>query len=173
MMKPSVSASFYGPYVVMQKFQIIFHGNSIPKEKAYAVVIGAGVVAKAAARQLAMRHGREVVVIESAPTFGTRTRNSEVVHSGIYYPRNSLKALFCVRGRQLPYKYCKEHEIPHLRIGKLIVATGLSGIPKLNLLMTRGVENGVQGLKMMEGHEATTMEPELQCVKALSSPTSG
>ncbi|XP_073132428.1 L-2-hydroxyglutarate dehydrogenase, mitochondrial [Henckelia pumila] len=149
--------------------------DSIPKEKADAVVIGAGVVGIAVARELAMRHGRDVVVIESAPTFGTGTssRNSEVIHAGIYYPRNSLKALFCVRGRQLMYEYCKEHEIPHLQIGKLIVATGLSEIPKLNLLMTRGVENGVERLRMMEGHEATRMEPELQCMKALLSPVSG
>lgn len=149
--------------------------DSIPKEKADAVVIGAGVVGIAVARALAMRHGRDVVVIESAPTFGTGTssRNSEVIHAGIYYPRNSLKALFCVRGRQLLYKYCKEHETPHQQIGKLIVATSSSEIPKLNLLMTRGVENGVDGLRMMEGHEATRMEPELQCMKALLSPVSG
>lgn len=84
-----------------------------------------------------------------------------------------MQALFCVRGRTLLYKYCKEHEIPHQQIGKLIVATSSSEIPKLNLLMTRGVENGVEGLRMMEGHEATRMEPELQCMKALLSPVSG
>lgn len=79
----------------------------------------------------------------------------------------------CVRGRQLLYKYCKQHDIPHKQIGKLIVATGPSEVPKLNTLMTRGIENGVEGLKLMEGHEATRMEPELQCLKALLSPASG
>ncbi|KAG8372049.1 hypothetical protein BUALT_Bualt12G0026200 [Buddleja alternifolia] len=149
--------------------------KSVPREKADAVVIGAGVVGIAVARELAMKLGREVLVIESGPTFGTgsSSRNSEVIHAGIYYPMNSLKALFCVKGRHLLYKYCKEHDIPHQQIGKLIVATGPSEIPKLNELMTRGVENGVEGLRMMEGHEATQMEPELQCKKALLSPASG
>ncbi|XP_022847854.1 L-2-hydroxyglutarate dehydrogenase, mitochondrial isoform X2 [Olea europaea var. sylvestris] len=125
--------------------------KSVSKEKVDAVVIGAGVVGIAIARELAVNHGREVIVLESASTFGTGTssRNSEVIHAGIYYPPNSLK------------------------IGKLIVATGPSEVPKLNTLMTRGIENGVEGLKLMEGHEATRMEPELQCLKALLSPASG
>lgn len=149
--------------------------KSVAKEKVDAVVIGAGVVGIAIARELAMNRGREVIVLESASTFGTGTssRNSEVIHAGIYYPPNSLKALLCVKGRQLLYKYCKQHDIPHKQIGKLIVATGSSEVPKLNTLMTRGIENGVEGLKLMEGHEATRMEPELQCVKALLSPASG
>lgn len=71
------------------------------------------------------------------------------------------------------YKYCKDHEIPHKQIGKLIVATGLSEVPRLSALMTRGIQNGVEDLRMMEGYEATTLEPELQCVKALWSPSSG
>ncbi|XP_006351259.1 L-2-hydroxyglutarate dehydrogenase, mitochondrial isoform X2 [Solanum tuberosum] len=82
-------------------------------------------------------------------------------------------ASFCVRGKELLYKYCKDHEIPHKQIGKLIVATGLSEVPRLSTLMTRGIQNGVEGLRMMEGYEATTLEPELQCVKALWSPSSG
>jgi len=73
----------------------------------------------------------------------------------------------------LLYKYCKDHEIPHKQIGKLIVATGLSEVPRLSALMTRGIQNGVEDLRMMEGYEATTLEPELQCVKALWSPSSG
>ncbi|KAK6124873.1 hypothetical protein DH2020_041384 [Rehmannia glutinosa] len=96
--------------------------KSVPIETVDAVVIGAGVVGIAVARELAVKLGREVLVIESGPTFGTgsSSRNSEVIHAGIYYPRNSLKALFCVRGRHLLYKYCKEHDIPHKQIGKLI-----------------------------------------------------
>ncbi|KAL2464622.1 FAD-dependent oxidoreductase family protein [Forsythia ovata] len=149
--------------------------KSVAKEKVDVVVIGAGVVGIAIARELAMKHGREVIVLESASTFGTGTssRNSEVIHAGIYYPPNSLKAHLCVRGRQLLYKYCKQHDIPYKQIGKLIVATGSSEIPKLNTLMARGFENGVEGLKLMEGCEAMRMEPELQCVKALLSPASG
>ncbi|XP_031270836.1 L-2-hydroxyglutarate dehydrogenase, mitochondrial isoform X1 [Pistacia vera] len=144
------------------------------KEKVDCVVIGAGVVGIAIARELALK-GREVLVLDSAPTFGTGTssRNSEVIHAGIYYPQNSLKAMFCVRGRKLLYKYCSEHEVPHKQIGKLIVATGPLEIPKLNKLLKCGTQNGVDGLRMLEGFEAMKMEPELQCVKALLSPASG
>lgn len=139
------------------------------------MVIGAGIVGIAVAKELSVNHGREVLVVDSAPIFGTGTssRNSEVIHAGIYYPPNSLKASFCVRGKELLYKYCKDHEIPHKQMGKLIVATGLSEVPNLSALMTRGIQNGVEGLRMMEGYEATTLEPELQCVKALWSPSSG
>ncbi|KAH9738621.1 L-2-hydroxyglutarate dehydrogenase [Citrus sinensis] len=122
------------------------------KEKVDCVVIGAGVVGIAVARELALK-GREVLVLDSGPTFGTGTssRNSEVIHAGIYYPLNSLK----------------------VKIGKLIVATRPLEIPKLNDLMKRGTANGVHGLRMLEGFEAMKMEPELQCVKALLSPASG
>ncbi|GAV80112.1 DAO domain-containing protein [Cephalotus follicularis] len=148
--------------------------TTIPKEKVDCVVIGAGVVGIAVARELAMK-GREVLVLDSGPTFGTATssRNSEVIHAGIYYPHKSLKTAFCVRGRELLYKYCSEHEIPHKQIGKLIVATGSVEIPKLNHLMNCGIQNGVNGLRMLEGFEAMRLEPELHCVKALLSPLSG
>ncbi|XP_058196194.1 L-2-hydroxyglutarate dehydrogenase, mitochondrial [Rhododendron vialii] len=146
-----------------------------PRERVDCVVIGAGVVGLAVARELSVNLKRQVLVIDSAPTFGTGTssRNSEVIHAGIYYPPNSLKALFCVRGRELMYKYCEKHDIPHKQVGKLIVATGSSEIPKLDILMNRGIENGVNGLRMMEGYEAMKIEPELQCMKALLSPLSG
>ncbi|KAI4300969.1 hypothetical protein L6164_034293 [Bauhinia variegata] len=149
-------------------------GASVPKEKVDCVVIGAGVVGIAVARALAIK-GREVLVIESAPTFGTGTssRNSEVIHAGIYYPRNSFKAIFCVRGRDLLYEHCSRHDIPHKQIGKLIVATQSSEIPKLNNIMNCGDQNGVNGLRMMDGLEAMRMEPELQCVKAILSPLTG
>ncbi|CAH9100764.1 unnamed protein product [Cuscuta europaea] len=147
----------------------------VRKERVDAVVVGAGVVGIAVARELAVKQGREVLVIDSAPTFGTGTssRNSEVIHAGIYYPPQSLKARFCARGKELMYKYCKDHGIPHKEIGKLIVATGSSDIPKLNALLARGIENGVDGLKMIEAYEARRFEPELQCAKALWSPSSG
>ncbi|CAH2063930.1 unnamed protein product [Thlaspi arvense] len=148
--------------------------ETIAKERVDTVVIGAGVVGLAVARELSIR-GREVLILDAASSFGTVTssRNSEVVHAGIYYPPNSLKAKLCVRGRELLYRYCSEHEIPHRKIGKLIVATGSSEIPKLDLLMHLGTQNRVSGLRMMEGFEAMRMEPHLRCVKALLSPESG
>ncbi|GAB4851826.1 L-2-hydroxyglutarate dehydrogenase, mitochondrial [Ancistrocladus abbreviatus] len=150
--------------------------NSIPKEKVDCVVVGAGIVGIAIARELALAFkGRQVLVVESASTFGTGTssRNSEVIHAGFYYPANSLKAVFCVKGREMMYRYCSEHGVPHKQLGKLIVATRESEIPKLNELLIRGTENGVNGLRIIESSEATRMEPELQCVKALFSPVSG
>ncbi|CAA7389030.1 unnamed protein product [Spirodela intermedia] len=148
--------------------------EGVAKETADAVVIGAGVVGIAVARELALK-GRDVLVLESAPTFGTGTssRNSEVVHAGIYYPRDSLKAKLCVRGRELLYRYCSDREIPHSQIGKLIVATGAAEIPNLEYLLRRGAENGVEGLRILEGSEAMRLEPELLCVKALLSTCSG
>ncbi|XP_011075387.1 L-2-hydroxyglutarate dehydrogenase, mitochondrial isoform X1 [Sesamum indicum] len=177
-MKPDTATKIFRALLAAGRKPRLFSTEqykSVPTETTDAVVIGAGVVGIAVARELAMKLAREVLVIESAATFGTgsSSRNSEVIHAGIYYPRNSLKAAFCVRGRQLLYKYCEEHHIPHKQIGKLIVATGSSEISKLDLLMTRGIENGVEGLRMMDGHEATRMEPELQCLKALLSPASG
>ncbi|KAI3870438.1 hypothetical protein MKX03_012717 [Papaver bracteatum] len=146
----------------------------VPKERVDCVVIGAGVVGIAVARELALK-GRDVLVIESGSTFGTGTssRNSEVIHAGIYYPCNSLKADFCVRGRKLLYNYCADHEVPYKQIGKLIVATRTSEIPKLVDLQNHGIENGVEGLRMIDGIEAMRIEPELRCVKALLSPVSG
>lgn len=148
--------------------------DSVPKERVECVVIGAGVVGIAVARALALK-GREVLVVESAPTFGTGTssRNSEVIHAGIYYPLNSFKAIFCVRGREMLYEYCSKHDIPHKQIGKLIVATRSSEIPKLNDILNCGIQNGVDGLKIVDGVEAMKMEPELQCVEAILSPLTG
>ncbi|XP_028766726.1 L-2-hydroxyglutarate dehydrogenase, mitochondrial isoform X3 [Neltuma alba] len=150
------------------------YSDSNPREKVDCLVIGAGVVGLAVARALALK-GREVLVVESASTFGTATssRNSEVIHAGIYYPRNSFKARFCVRGREMLYEYCSKNDIPHKQTGKLIVASRSSEISKLNDIMNRGIQNGVDGLRMMDGSEAVRMEPELQCVKAILSPLSG
>ncbi|GAB2267064.1 L-2-hydroxyglutarate dehydrogenase, mitochondrial [Dionaea muscipula] len=150
------------------------NSSSIPKEEVDCVVIGAGIVGIAVARELALK-GRQVLVLESASTFGTATssRNSEVIHAGIYYPPNSLKAVFCVKGRKMMYRYCSEHGVPHKQLGKLIVATRGSEVPKLNELLIRGTENGVVDLRMIDASEAKKMEPELQCVQALLSPASG
>lgn len=148
--------------------------SGAPREAADAVVVGAGVVGLAAARALAMA-GREVVVVEAAPSFGTGTssRNSEVIHAGIYYPPRSLKARLCVRGKEMLYKYCEERGVAHKRISKLIVATGAAEVPKLDMLLRNAKENGVDDLQLMEGSEAMEMEPELRCLKALLSPSTG
>ncbi|XVE90711.1 hypothetical protein DITRI_Ditri20bG0099100 [Diplodiscus trichospermus] len=160
--------------LVKRRIHLPSNTRNVPKEKAECVVIGSGIVGLAVARELSLK-GKEVLVLDSAPTFGTATssRNSEVIHAGIYYLPDSLKARFCVRGRQLLYQYCSQRGIPHKQIGKLIVATGVSEIPKLNQLFNRGIQNGVEGLRMLDASEAIKMEPELHCVKALLSPASG
>ncbi|XP_020580380.1 L-2-hydroxyglutarate dehydrogenase, mitochondrial isoform X1 [Phalaenopsis equestris] len=148
--------------------------SGVPTEPADAVVIGAGVVGLAVARELALK-GRDVLVVEAASTFGsgTSSRNSEVIHAGIYYPLQSLKAVLCVKGKELLYKYCSDRGIPHKQLGKLIVATRASEISKLEQILKSGTENGIEDLRMMEGSLAMEMEPELHCIKALLSPSSG
>lgn len=138
------------------------------------VVIGAGVVGLAVARALAAR-GREVIVLEAAEAIGvgTSSRNSEVIHAGIYYPRGSLKATLCVRGREMLYDYCAERGVPHQRCGKLLVATARNQIPQLEAIMARGKENGVLDLMRISGEEAQALEPALQCVEAVFSPQTG
>ena len=138
------------------------------------VVIGAGVVGLAVARELAMA-GREVIVLEATDMIGSETssRNSEVIHAGIYYPKNSLKARFCVEGRKRLYQYCAEHGVPHRRCGKLIVATLGEQIDTLKGIGAAAAANGVDDMQWLGGNEATAMEPELNCVAALHSPSTG
>jgi len=138
------------------------------------VVIGAGVVGLAVARALA-RAGREVVVLEKEAAIGTEisARNSEVIHAGIYYPPGSLKGRFCVAGRQALYAYCESHGVNHRRAGKLIVATTPREIGQLEQLMAHGQANGVVDLRMISSNEAIGMEPNLRCVAALHSPSTG
>ncbi|CAH2777053.1 MAG: Aminobutyraldehyde dehydrogenase (EC [uncultured Paraburkholderia sp.] len=134
------------------------------------VVVGAGVVGLAVARALAAR-GREVIVLEAAEAIGvgTSSRNSEVIHAGIYYPRGSLKATLCVRGREMLYDYCVERHVPHARCGKLLVATSNNQIPQLDGIMHKGRENGVLDLMRISGSEAQALE----CVAAVFSPQTG
>jgi L-2-hydroxyglutarate oxidase LhgO len=143
-------------------------------EKIDCVVIGAGVVGLACARALALA-GREVIVLEAAGSIGTETssRNSEVIHTGIYYPPGSAKAVSCVRGRQLLYRYCEEHGVAHRRCGKLIVATAAEQIATLHKIQTHAAGNGVRDLRLLAADEARAMEPELRCVAALHSPSTG
>lgn len=137
-------------------------------------VIGAGVVGLAIARELAQR-GREVVVIEAAGAIGTgiSSRNSEVVHAGLYYPAGSLKARLCVRGKALLYDYCAARGIAHRRCGKLVVATRPQDVARLEALAASGTANGVDDLRLLGRTEALALEPALQAAGALLSPSSG
>ena len=138
------------------------------------VVVGAGVVGLAVARALALQ-GREVMVLEAADAIGTGTssRNSEVIHAGLYYPAGSLKARLCVQGREMLYAYCAERGVPHGRCGKLIVATAAEQIPALQGIEARALANGVTDLQWLDTAAAQALEPALQCVAALHSPRTG
>src|SRR5690606_39233711 len=139
-----------------------------------SIVIGAGVVGLAVARELALS-GREVLVVEAAEGIGTGTsaRNSEVIHAGIYYPQGSLKARLCVEGKQLLYQYCAERGVAHQRIGKLIVASNPDQTRRLASIAERARLNGVDDLYQIDGSEARRLEPELVCDAALVSPSTG
>jgi L-2-hydroxyglutarate oxidase LhgO len=139
-----------------------------------AVVIGAGIVGLAVARALA-RDGREVVILEAEDAIGTHTssRNSEVIHAGIYYPQGSLKARACVEGRRRLYAYCAERRVPHRRCGKLIVATDAAQLEELEGIRQRAHANGVSDVVRLSPTQARAMEPELDCVAALHSPSTG
>ncbi|OTP76573.1 NAD(P)/FAD-dependent oxidoreductase [Caballeronia sordidicola] len=138
------------------------------------VVIGAGVVGLAVARAMAAR-GREVIVLEAgeAVGIGTSSRNSEVIHAGLYYPRGSLKAELCVRGRAMLYEYCDGHGVPYNRCGKLLVATARNQLPQLAAIQQKAVENGVLDLVRVSGADAMALEPHLHCVEAMLSPQTG
>jgi L-2-hydroxyglutarate oxidase LhgO len=143
-------------------------------EKLDAVVIGAGVVGLAVARGLAQA-GHEVVILEAEDAIGTHTssRNSEVIHAGIYYPKGSLKARSCVAGKALLYEYCVAHGVPHRRSGKLMVASDNAQIGELEQIQKRAHANGVTDVVWMSREQALALEPELSCVAALYSPSTG
>src|SRR6201986_4484391 len=134
------------------------------------VVVGAGVVGLAVARALALA-GREVIVLEAAEGIGTETssRNSEVIHAGIYYPKGSLMALTCVAGRRMLYAYCAEHGVPHRNCGKLIVAPKAQEAAMLAGIRQRAETNGVEGMRVLSRDEAVALEPALHCTSALLS----
>ena len=143
-------------------------------EHVECVVVGAGVVGLAAARALALS-GREVWVLEGAGGIGTGTssRNSEVVHAGIYYPAGSLKARFCVEGKHMLYEYCTGRGIPHSRLGKLIVAAEPAEVPVLQTIRAKAAANGVDDLQLLSGEDAQRLEPALHAAGALLSPSTG
>ena len=137
-------------------------------------VIGGGVVGLAVARALALA-GREVVVLEAEGAIGTGTssRNSEVIHAGIYYPQGSLKARLCVEGKQALYAYAAERGVPHRRCGKLIVATSPEQVGELETIRAKAAANGVDDLVLLTAQQAMAMEPQLHCKAALHSPSTG
>ncbi len=143
-------------------------------ENVDCVVIGAGVVGLAVAREMAL-NGREVIILEAENAFGTITsaRNSEVIHAGIYYPAGSLKAELCVRGKQMLYEYCASRHVAHQRCGKLIVATSEAQVATLEGIRAKAAANGVHDLRFLTRAEAQALEPQLQCHAALLSPSTG
>jgi L-2-hydroxyglutarate oxidase LhgO len=138
------------------------------------VVVGAGVVGLAVARPLAQA-GREVIILEAAEAIGTgiSSRNSEVIHAGIYYPKDSLMARFCVAGKRALYEFCASHGVPHKRCGKLIVATNELEAGKLASIEARARANGVDDLRFLSPDDARGLEPALACTGALLSPSTG
>jgi L-2-hydroxyglutarate oxidase LhgO len=143
-------------------------------EKIDCAVIGAGVVGLAIARELALA-GREVVLIEAEDAIGTHTssRNSEVIHAGIFYVPGSLKARLCVEGKQLMYRYCAERGITHKRITKVIVATGEAQVAELGKYKRQAEANGVNDLQMLTREELRRIEPEVAAVAGFLSPSTG
>ena len=144
------------------------------RESVECVVIGAGVVGLAVARVLALS-GRTVLVLEKEQYIGAHTssRNSEIIHAGLYYPVNSLKARFCVAGRKRLYEYCAARGVATKRVGKLVVATDDAEAPLLAKVMARARANGVDDLELLDGGAARAMEPELSCIAAFHSPSTG
>ncbi|RWX65805.1 NAD(P)/FAD-dependent oxidoreductase [Mesorhizobium sp. M4B.F.Ca.ET.089.01.1.1] len=143
-------------------------------EQVDCIIAGAGVIGLAVARTMAAQ-GLDTLILEAADAIGTETssRNSEVIHAGIYYPRGSLKARYCVDGRELLYRYCAERSIPHRRCGKLIVATDEAQEPVLASIRANAAACGVDDLRFLSAAEAQTLEPALHCTKALLSPSTG
>jgi len=143
-------------------------------DRTQCIIIGAGVIGLAIGRAIALS-GREVIILEAESEIGTHTssRNSEVIHAGIYYPVNSLKALLCVSGREQLYKYCKKKGINHRRTGKLIVATQEHEKNILFEYKKKAELNGVHDIRLITEKEAKELEPKIECHAALLSPSTG
>ena len=138
------------------------------------LVIGAGVVGLAIARAAA-RAGHDVTVAEMTGGIanGVSSRNSEVIHAGLYYPTDTLRARHCVRGRRMLYDFCVSHSVPHRKCGKLVVATNPAELAKVETIFAQAQANGVEGTEMIGGNAARAMEGELFCIGALWSPETG
>lgn len=142
--------------------------------RAHTIVIGAGVIGLACAARLA-REGAQVLVLEAAGAIGTgiSSRNSEVIHGGMYYAQGSLKHELCVRGRRLLYAYLAARGVAHHACGKLIVATDAAQIPKIEAIHAQAEANGVEGCALLPARTAMAWEPNLFCTAALHSPATG
>ncbi len=138
------------------------------------LVVGAGVVGLAIARAAALA-GHEVIVAESADAIGTGTssRNSEVIHAGLYYPTGSKRAYHCVRSRRMLYEYCASHGVPHRKCGKLVVATNDHEVGRIEAVLKQARLNEVEGVDLIDGAAAKRLEPELACLVAMRSPETG
>ena len=143
-------------------------------EKLDCVVVGAGVVGLAVAREMALQ-GHETVLLEREASFGTisSSRNSEVIHAGIYYPKDSLKAKLCVEGNRMLYEYCRDHQVGTQRYGKLIVASDPQQIDDLHGIFYRAQQNGAREISLITAKEANTLEPDLRVAAAIWSKTTG
>jgi L-2-hydroxyglutarate oxidase LhgO len=158
----------------MRSSQYSHPEKRILTEQVDCAVIGAGVVGLAIAREFAMA-GREVIVLEAADAIGTHTssRNSEVIHAGLYYPKDSLKARFCVAGKTLLYGYCAGHGVPHNNIGKIVVAVTAEEIATLKSYVQKAEANGVMDLLWLSREELRDLEPAVECVAGFLSPSTG
>jgi L-2-hydroxyglutarate oxidase LhgO len=138
------------------------------------LVVGAGVVGLAVARAAAIAE-HDVVVAEAALGIGTgvSSRNSEVIHAGLYYPTGSRRAYHCPRGRRMLYEFCVSHGVPHRKCGKLVVATNADEIGRLEAVYKQAQANGVEGIEIIDAAAAKRLEPELACVGAMHSPETG
>src|SRR5437667_6386370 len=138
------------------------------------LVVGAGVVGLAVARAAAIA-GHDVVVAEAAAGIGTgvSSRNSEVIHAGLYYPTGSRRAYHCPRGRRMLYDFCASHGVPHRKCGKLVVATAAEEIGRLEAILEQAQINAVEGVEVIDAAAAKGLEPELACVAAMHSPETG
>lgn len=140
------------------------------------IIVGAGVVGLAVAAELARKlENPEIMLMERHPKFGqdTSSRNSEVIHAGMYYPPGSLKAKLCVEGNPLLYEFCDLHHVPYQRLGKMIIAREESEISAIEGIFRQGTDNGVPGLKMLNRSEIAALEPNITAVAALFSSTTG
>jgi L-2-hydroxyglutarate oxidase LhgO len=138
------------------------------------LVVGAGIVGLAIGRQAALA-GHDVIVAEAEGHIGagTSSRNSEVIHAGLYYPTGSLRERHCARSRRMLYAYCASHGVPHKKLGKLVVVNSDAEIATLEKIYDQATRNGVEGLRMLTAAEAIAMEPALSCVAAFHSPETG
>ena len=138
------------------------------------VIVGAGVVGLACASESASR-GYSTLLVERHHSFGqeTSSRNSEVIHSGIYYPAGSMKARLCVPANRDLYAWCEREDVWFMRCGKLVVAVTPAEIPKLEALCRNGEGNGVEGLRLLDSREALALEPNISCAAALLVPSTG